>query len=336
MATTYFFDDFTSYAIGSQMPQGQWVGGNGVVNGNGVNPAPDRSLQTDINFGGTGTWGFFFPVSTLTFFLSFAVGYGIAKFSGPILRFGNTNPNQPPYPPPPPNPQTIFLTVVVEDDFSISLQGPGGNAGYPPGYLVDPTTDQVCNTMLPTAGQQPFALNVQPYPDGVPGGLSWHYINGQITMIGTTNITVGANISIDAGQGSTSGSILTGISEDDTYLGFPQVNQIILCGEFGQANFGNVAVRSLGAGYPTPTVPPNYVNARVSQIAAEVLMAPTNANARASQMAVELLSMPDTTLRNARASQLAVELCYGYNPSPTSGGVLLPQYYKRRNLLANN
>jgi hypothetical protein len=334
--STYFFDDFTDYAVGSTMPQGQWFG-TGTVQGNGVNPAPNRSFQTDTNFGGAGAWGFFFPVSSLVFYCSFAVSYGLAKFSGPILSFGNTNSGPPPYPPPPPNPMTVFLTVWVEDDFSISLQGPGGNMGYPPGYLVDPVTDQVSNTQVPESGITPFSLNVQPFPDGIPGGLSWHYMYGTMTLMGSTNITVGATISID-GQGYTGGNILTGIGEDSTYLGKPEVNQIILRGEFGEASFGNVAVTSTGSGFPTPTVPPNYVNARVSQIVAELLWKPPadQCNARMSQLAAELLSMPDTTLRNARASQLAVELCYGFNPSPSSGGVVLPQYYKRRNLLANN
>ena len=332
-----FFDDFSGYPTGSSMPLGPWLApSTGYIYNFGVNPQPNACL------GGAGAslsaTTYLGPQTNFSLFMSFAIGAsGLAKFAGPLLKISNGNPFQGHS-----IDSVTLLSVEVEDDWSISLEGPGSaGPAYPPGYYGNAATVQPANTALPSPGAPPFWINAQQLNDSslYGGGLSWHYL--YMTVNVTTGpppdfiIGVAASLSIDAGAGTTNGGITTGISALDTYLGYPgAVNEFTLSADFGEGAFGNFAITTLGVSYPTPTLPPAFVNARLSQLVVELLSQPTP-NARLSQLAVELLSLPPSADRNARLSQLAVELMYGYNPSPSSGTAIFPQYIKRRNLLAN-
>jgi hypothetical protein len=310
-----FQDDFSAYPPGQTVPFGSWQGAGTVVNGDSPNPCPNGQCVQAVDM-----WVFLNPMGSGVINCGFSIGYGAAKLGGDLIIISNSNAT------PPPNSKTVFFRVFLEQDWSISLIGPAG-------YMTDPTTSRISNTMLYTS-PPPFGLPGIPF--GVPGGPCWMYFTLTFNMMGTDNIQIGCNLVINGGQSIVTGSQTTGINETDTWLGSPQVNQFEILGSADvPGNFANFAIQTEGSGYPNPTNPPNYVHARCSQLAAELLYLPqtTAVNARASQLVVETLSLPNPPQINARASQLAIELLAG---QPASPGGVVPQYIKRHNSFAND
>lgn len=303
-----FLDDFTTYSVGAQPPFGPWfnaTGNGGTILGAGVNPAPTRAFQV----GGSAAFAFFLPSGT------WFCGYQMLNdFAGQILSLSNgdstrlTSQNQ------------QLIALKIEADHSISLLGGNGT------FMQDPVSMLPANSIV-NAG---YSLPQQ----------TWVWLQMAFGVINVSGlITVSAQVYVSGANGIQflcGGQLKTGIPVTSLWTGTPDVNRIDLNGTAGQdAAFANVAMDSVQwntgfPNYPVPTNPPQYVNARASQLVVEPLCHPDNPNARTSQLVIETLELP--TNANARVSQLVIELL---TAAPIPSGVI-PQYVKRKNLLANN
>jgi hypothetical protein len=274
-------------------------------------------------------------------YCDFAIGFGEFLPGGVIMSVSQGNPFD--------YIQTArFINVRLEKDFSLSLLGPSA-------FMIDQESGLPCNTGLQTGPTMDAPLNPSPYfmpglPGSVVGGPCWAYFTlaWELSLSPLNTIEAGATLTVNFGAGACGGSVDTGIAVDDTPLGLLEANMYELYGgnSIG-GNFANFAAATQGSPIPNPVVPPVYVNARVSQMAVELITVPSGSvidgsitNARMSQAAIELLTLPygdgmSGSFTNARMSQAAIELLAGYPPTPTGGGVI-PQYIKRRNEFSNS